>query len=308
MLTLLYHNILPTPSDNLPVAEGQVTVETFRNHVHRLRSRLVHPLEAHEQLSKRRTPRGILISFDDGAEGIVEAGRILAEVGAAGVAFVCPGALKAGLWFYKLADVLVRCTVPSIRWSQFYLPLSCPLERQRAYRLLSNELFDLPANERDDCLLEIEAALRTAPGKPNSALTTLDEVGLERAGNTRGLVFANHSWSHPNLIKLSFADLEYEVETAQAWLRSSGLPILPWFAFPRGNHDARVRTVVSRLCTTSFGANAYESQGDVLPRTYICELDANPLRFFAKTVREGRLRRLLSFGNGQRQPVSPLAT
>jgi Polysaccharide deacetylase len=300
VLTLLYHNVLCAPADDLPVARKQVTIETFRRHLYRFRKNLLHPSKVHDQLTRGQIPRGVLISFDDGAAGIIEAGQALAETGAVGIAFICPGAVKKGLWFYQLADALARTMVSRLQWSGFDLPVTLPSEKREAYGVLSRELFHLPAVSRDACLTEIKSVLQIPPAKPVPPLATLDEDTLCRAANTDGLIFANHSWSHPNLVKLPFAELEYEVEAAQAWLEASGLPVLPWFAFPRGNHDARVRKMVARYCAVSFGASAYEHEADVQPRTYICELDANPIRFIAKTAWEGRLRRrFLSFGNKQ---------
>ena len=307
MLTLLYHNVLCAPADDLPVARKQVTIETFRQHMFHFRKNLLHPADVHQQLVKGKVPPGILISFDDGAKGVIEAGRALSEIGAAGVAFICPGAVKKGLWFYQLADALAKTTVSRLQWLEFDLPVTLPSQKREAYGVLSRELFDLASASRDACLTEIKSALQTPPARPAPSLATLDEDTLCRAANTGGLIFANHSWSHPNLVKLPSAELNYEVEAAQAWLESSGLPVLPWFAFPRGNHDARVRKVVSRFCAVSFGANAYEHEADVQPRTYICELDANPIRFIAKTAWEGRLRRrFLSFGNKQVLPLPQL--
>jgi hypothetical protein len=305
VLTLLYHNVLCAPADDLPVARKQVTIETFRRHLHRFRKNLLHPSKVHDQLTRGQIPRGVLVSFDDGAAGIIEAGQALAEIGAVGVAFICPGAVKNGLWFYQLADALVKTTLSRLQWSRFDLPVTSPSEKHAAYKVLSRELFDLKeGSRREACLADIKSALRISPGKPAPSLTTLDELTLRHAANTGGLLFANHSWSHPNLIKLPSDELKYEIEAAQAWLECSGLPVLPWFAFPRGNHDARVRKMVARYCAVSFGANAHEHESDVQPRTYICELDANPIRFFAKTACEGRFRRrFLCFRNKQLLPA-----
>jgi peptidoglycan/xylan/chitin deacetylase (PgdA/CDA1 family) len=292
MLTLLYHNVLTDPAA-LPVADSQVTLETFSKQVSRHRRHLLHPLEVHEQLIQGKTPDGFLITFDDGAAGIVDAARVLAELGTAGVAFVCPGALESGLWFYRLADGLSRATVSRLSWREYDLPLATPRDRFVAYRVLSAELFDAPAATRDEKLAAILNTLQLPAGNPDPALATLDKPGLRRAAETGGLFFANHSWSHPNLVKLDAAELEHEIGAAQDWLRDSRLPSLPWFAFPRGAHDARVRRAVADVCPLAFGANAKESDPGVRPRTYLCEADSNRLRFAAKTAWSGRLRRHL---------------
>jgi hypothetical protein len=290
MLTLLYHNVL-SESAFLPVAASQVRLETFARHVRRHRRHLLHPAEVHEDLLRGRVPRGILVTFDDGAAGIVDAARILADLGTAGVAFICPGALKSGLWFYKLADALTRTPLRRLTWRGHNLPLEDLKQRFGAYRTLSPELFNASITVRDEqvaCLLD---ALRLPPENPNPALVTLDRSGLQRAAQTGGMFFANHSWSHPNLVRLSSPELEHEIGAAQSWLSSSGLPVLPWFAFPRGSYDARVRNAVSAVCPVAFGAGARETIPGVFPRTYLCEADANRFRFAAKTALRGRFRR-----------------
>lgn len=293
MLTLLFHNVLKTRADGLPVAGHQVTIETFRRHVRRFSRQLLHPLQVHDQLMRGKVPRGVLITFDDGADGIEYASEVLAEAGKSGVAFICPGAVTSGLWFYRLADSVVRTTASSLCWQDLTLPITLPIEKRSAYTVLSKRLFDLPPAVRGECLEEIEAALKLTSREPHPALRTIDETGLRRAARTGGMVFANHSWSHPNLVKMPITDLTYEIEAAQDWLVKSGLPFLPWFAFPRGNYDERVNSLLAGLCSVSFGAKARERDRRVLPRTYIREADSDPFRLGAKTAWEGRLRKYL---------------
>lgn len=293
MLTLLYHNIVSSPVHYVPVASDQVTATTFRKHLGRLRGRLLDPFDVHEQLTKGNTPRGVLVTFDDGAAGIVEAGRILAEEGARGVAFVCPGALASGLWFYRLADALMRATVASIRWQDSDLEVSGRVDKLKAYKTISKMLFDSPQHERDICLENIINDLHVSDEPKLPSLATLNEAGIREAERTGGLVFANHSWSHPNLVTLPQEELSREIEQAHSWLVSSGLPTVPWFAFPRGTHDTHVRSEVARWCPVAFGADTLEKES-VWPRTYLCERDSNPIRIAVKTTWEGRLRRTLS--------------
>ena len=294
MLTLLYHNIVNAAVRAVPVASAQVTAGTFRKHIARFRGQFLDPLDVHEQLINGKTPRGVLITFDDGAAGIVEAGRILAEYGARGVAFVCPGALASGLWFYRLADALMRAMVSRIRWEDSDLEISSRAGKLKAYKVISSVIFDAPQQERDAVLVRIidELCVSAEPVLPS--LVTLNDASIREAKRTEGLVFANHSWSHPNLTTLPQDELTREIEQSHSWLASSGLPTVPWFAFPRGAHDQRVRTEVARWCPIAFGADALETEVGVWPRTYLCELDSNPVRLAAKTVWEGRLRRTLS--------------
>jgi peptidoglycan/xylan/chitin deacetylase (PgdA/CDA1 family) len=293
MLTLAYHNVLSGDARGVPTAGNQVRIDTLREHLRRLRSRLLHPADVHQQLLRGKAPRGVMITFDDGAAGLIDAAKVLAEAGAVGVAFICPGALKAGLWFYELANILLRTRVGLLAWRGLRLPASTLNDRERAYDALSPILFDSPARHREKALAEIRAQARVDGAESHPALSTLDEEGARLVAETGAIIFANHSWSHPNLVSLNGRDLSYEVEAAQSWLASSGLPFLPWFAFPRGAHDARVRKEVSRHCRFAFGASMNEQTAEVLPRALVYDLDANPMRFRLKTVLEGRLRRTM---------------
>jgi peptidoglycan/xylan/chitin deacetylase (PgdA/CDA1 family) len=288
MFTLLYHNILRAPEGRWPVAYRAVTLPIFERHIHRLRKRLLHPLEAQEALQKGRTPRGTLVTFDDGAAGIEAAAQVLAQYGSAGVAFVCPGALEKGLWFYRLADALTRASRETLDWRTFQLPLREPKEKRNAYNALSKYLFPLPEAERDAQIAEISGLLQPAGETPEN-LRILDRAGLCRTAETGGMLFANHSWSHPNLTTLPPEELRREIEEADCWLAASGLPTLPWFAFPRGSHNPAVRAAAAKVCSALFGATPYEPEPGVLPRTSLYEMDGRPLRFALKTTLDGRL-------------------
>ncbi|MEP7294389.1 MAG: polysaccharide deacetylase family protein, partial [Chloroflexota bacterium] len=85
MLTLLYHNILTQPADDLPLASYQVTLAQFRQQITRLRSRLLDPRDVQEAILRGRRPDGVLITFDDGASGVLDASHALAEIGAVGL-------------------------------------------------------------------------------------------------------------------------------------------------------------------------------------------------------------------------------
>ena len=236
-----------------------------------------------------KIPKGVLVTFDDGASGLSIAGQILASNNAAGVAFICPGTLDKGLWFYRLADALVRATADDLGWQGVRLPLVSVLEKQAAYRRISSVLFDRSPVERDqelECLLQ---SLHLKGDGPYSELRTLDEAGLRNAARARSLFFANHSWSHPNLAKLSNNELVQEIDRSANWLSNSGLPVINWFAFPRGSYNEKVRNTVQNKHPVVFGARGWEATPGVLPRVYLCEHDHSAIRFTMKTAGGGKL-------------------
>jgi len=288
MLTLMYHNILQQPADDLPIAGHQITRWSFQRQVERLRSQVLHPFEAHARLRQGQRREGVVLTFDDGALGLLEASRILAEYGCVGVAFVCPDAFKNGLWFYKLADALVRTNCAALKWRGQTWRLASSQERRRAYHDLSSRLFDCHPKQRDRSLIELWDSLNVPVGPPHPALTVMNEERLREMVRAGGMVLANHSWSHPNLVKLSSEEYREEIDSAQKWLENSGLPFVPWFAFPQGVHNAPTREAVRLFRLRGFGAGMIEPI-DVLPRAGIYSMDANSWRFRAKTAIDGRL-------------------
>jgi len=292
MKTLAYHNILDRPGERIPVAHNQVALADFQRQMEHLRERLLHPHQVEQAiLQEHRFPPGYLITFDDGADGIIAAGRVLAEYGTAGVAFICPGAVKSGLWFYRLANALAQTDQATIDISAQTLPLTDPEARIEAYRRVSNALFDLTPAYRDKQLAQIEAELGTDDRPVHPQLKTLDEAGLQAAADTGGIFFANHSWSHPNLIVLDEDGLHAELIRAEEWLQASGLPVMNWFAYPRGNQNQRVRTTVQQHFKLAFAfgdGRPHVDELDFLPRIGLYQQDQNRLRFQLKLHGAGR--------------------
>jgi hypothetical protein len=289
MLTLLYHNILTQPADGLPVAGNQVRLDVFAEQLSKLRHRLRDPRDVHADLIKGRRPSGVLITFDDGAAGLLAASRALAAVGAVGVVFICPGALRDGLWFYQVADVLVRSTAHVVNWDTRTLPLTSAADRRAAYKEISRVLFDLDGRARAAHLRDLQQQLHPLTPTTHPALMTMTEDDVRQAASSGALIFANHSWSHPNLTTQDGAELLREIEAAHRWLQNASVPTLPWFAFPRGCYDPRTVEAVSAFCPVMFGAYAAERDARVLPRIAINSLDTNHLRFRIKTSFGGRL-------------------
>lgn len=291
MLTLLYHNILDVPRDEWPVSYRQITAATFRTQVRRLKKHLLSPQAVADDLARGKRPRGVLLTFDDGAGGILRAAEILAEEKACGVSFVCPGTLQSGLWFYRLGDALARTNATQLEWEGAVLPLTSPKEKRTAYKAVSPVLFTLSPAKRDARLAEVITQLAPV-GETPKELSILDEAGLRAATATGGMVLANHSWTHPDLTQLAPEEMASEIEKTARWLETSGLPNLPWLAFPRGVHNAAVREEAAKKHPVVFGASTYEV-APVIPRCYLCESDADSRRFALKTVADGAIYRML---------------
>jgi peptidoglycan/xylan/chitin deacetylase (PgdA/CDA1 family) len=288
VISLLYHNVLSTSGQGLPVAADQVSASAFRDHIRLLRHEVVHPTKVEEDWREGRRTTGTLITFDDGAAGILAAARILAEHGLAGVAFICPGAVQGGLWFYVLADALARTSAASLSFQGTPLAVKSAEEKRHAYGIVSSACFKLAPARRDAQLADLlsQAATDTSPAHP--ALSVASSAELEQAAATGGLWFANHSWSHPDLTALDDDTLAQEIDLASDWIRASGLPSLPWFAMPRGRYDDRVLDALRRRSLRPFGARPKGEASGVVPRIGLYRVDADPIRFRLKLAWYGR--------------------
>lgn len=67
-----------------------------------------------------------------------------------------------------------------------------------------------------------------------------DEPMLHALGRSASVHFGAHTWSHPNLTRISEAELREELGRPLEWLRGSGLPMLSVLAYPYGLSSAEV--------------------------------------------------------------------
>jgi len=282
---LMYHNLLERRRPGVPVAGHQTSVDAFRQQMLIVRNQVLDPKEVHEALAhSRRLPKGILLTFDDGAMGLLRASEILADLGLSGVAFICPGALESGLWFYRMADALARSQSKRLVWRGMHLSVETPDARAHAYRILYQNLSCELHGIRETSLDDLIQHLRPSGEASSEGLQILDEPGLKRAASNGSLYFANHTWSHPNLSALPEDQIHREIQLADDWLKNSGLPTLPWLAFPQGHYDSRVLKAVDEAGLVPFGAEVANSFREVFTRIGIYCMDSNLARFRLKLL------------------------
>src|SRR5882672_5484429 len=112
MITLMYHNLVARPEPDLPEVSYQVTTKSFAWQVERLAPRILNPTDLNGRLRERHpTPKGILLTFDDGAAGLMDGIEALQTHRVRAVVFICPGQLENGLWYYRLASLLATTRV-----------------------------------------------------------------------------------------------------------------------------------------------------------------------------------------------------
>jgi peptidoglycan/xylan/chitin deacetylase (PgdA/CDA1 family) len=61
-----------------------------------------------------------------------------------------------------------------------------------------------------------------------------------------GLNLGSHTWSHPNLTRLTDAELAEELTRPLGWLRERFPRVIPWLTYPYGLTDERVARATGR--------------------------------------------------------------
>jgi len=286
MITLMYHNLVARRQPDLPEIDYQITVKAFARQVESLASGVLDPLEVNHCFEESRPlPRGFLLTFDDGAAGLMEAIPILRRHRARAVVFVCPGQLEAGLWCHRLAHLLTASRVAELRWRGSSWKL--PRDRMSSHQVLIDELQRMPGRLRHEALVELEERLKAGAEPRPIELQVANEATLHEMAESGCFLFANHTWSHANLAHLSETEAAEEMDLAQQWLQTSGLPTVPWFAFPHGGFDDRVVELTWSRGLVPFGASSESTCAGVAPRVGIYRPDEWPWRFQAKLWRAG---------------------
>lgn len=157
-------------------------------------------------------PRAI-ITFDDAYRGAVTAGvRQVVRRSLPATIFVAP-AFVGGRFFWW--DAVTEPSAPG------------PTEASRRHALEA-------CRGKDDAVRrwaeQTGHELSLLPD--NAACTSMDE--LRAAATQPGIALASHSWSHPNLRRLSMSELDDELTRSLSWLREHFERVLPVLSYPYG--------------------------------------------------------------------------
>lgn len=228
-LILAYHNVVP---DDAPAC-GDPSVHLSRR---RFAEQLDQLLRTHELVSLERLlsaeagegggrPR-VAITFDDAYRGaVLIGGEELARRGLPATVFVCPGWLGGRSYWWD--------TVAEPDGS----PLS-PARRDFFLKQLRGEDGQIRTWARTHGLRErcVGEWMRTA---------TVQE--LEHATRGSELTLAAHTWTHPNLSRLSESELSPELDRPLEWLRTHfQASAVRWLAYPYGLHSPMVEMAVRK--------------------------------------------------------------
>ncbi len=151
------------------------------------------------------------ITFDDAYRGAVTVGiEELAKRGLPATVFVAPGFVGGKtFWWDAIAGAPREWAVERLRGED--------LEIRRQARPRGYPSTDLP-----------------------DTFVAATEDELRRALEYDAVTLGSHSWSHPNLARLTAAELDGELVRPLDWLRERFDRVIPWLAYPYGRYSTRV--------------------------------------------------------------------
>jgi len=225
-LVLAYHNVVP---DSIP-AYGDKSLHLcradFAAQLDALRkTHEVVPLtEILRPRAATKRPRAA-ITFDDAYTGAVTIGIAeLLERGLPATIFVAPEFVEGGTFWW---DVIAEGSTglhPEIR------------ERALTeFRGMDREVLRWFSST---------GGKRLQHPHPTARVASIGD--LEAAAREPGITIGSHTWSHPNLTRLSPEEIPDELEKPLSWLGSHFPDFLPWLSYPYGAFDERVVAQVAR--------------------------------------------------------------
>jgi len=214
-LILAYHNI--SPDDALPVGDRSLHLprKKFAEQLDILKQMcVVVPLqELLEEGDQGSAGPRVAITFDDAYRGAVTAGvEELTRRSMPATIFVVPTQLNdAEFWWDSVSDMDGAGLSPTLR-----------------DRLLSDE-----CGKRSAILERMSPEVDSRPEMPPESRAA-SEQELTMAVQHQGISLGSHTWSHPNLTRISSEELTEELATSLQWLRNRFDHVMPWLSYPYG--------------------------------------------------------------------------
>ena len=219
-LVLAYHNVVPDDAPPMGDRANHLPLASFRAQMRELRSTHdVVPLAELLTLAPRRATRPrAAITFDDAYRGTITlAIPELVRLGLPATVFVAPAMLGGKTFWWDALGSAGDGLDAGVR---------------------GRALHELCGQEESVRRWARDAGLDLARMPDMACTASEDEVVAVAA--LPGISLGSHSWSHPNLTRISQSELSSELARPLAWLTSRVAKPLPWIAYPYGCFDGEV--------------------------------------------------------------------
>ncbi len=231
---LNYHRILEQPD---PLVEGDPDINTFRAQMTMLAECFnVLPLAEAVSLltTERMPPRAVCVTFDDGYRSIHElALPVLKELKLPATVFVTSGYVgESNMWNDRIIEAIRRMPSGQLDLRALGMevhPLNTLLDRKYAIRRLTHSAKYLPAQERHEFILRLEA-LAGNVAAPGLMLTRDMVTSLVR----HGIEIGGHTITHPILARIDDATALKEIAGSKQQLEEMIGSQVQHFAYPNG--------------------------------------------------------------------------
>ena len=217
-LVVAYHNVVTQEEQHWGDASLHLSLDQFVTQLDLLAdTHEVVPLPALLSPSRGSGRPRAAITFDDAYRGAVTLGvSELAARGLPATIFVAPSFVGGGsFWWDALADGVTGVVPESTR---------------------THAIENLCG--RDRAIRDWATAESMNVRRPPFLATAASEEELRSTCGAPGITVASHTWSHPNLARLSGQELDDELTRPLEWLRHRFANVIPWLTYPYGRTSA----------------------------------------------------------------------
>ena len=263
LTVLAYHRVVPTAApESYPFdlelisatpAEFEWQMDYIRQNMNPVSLRQV---IAHLNGGPALPPRAVAVTFDDGFDDTYhQAFPIMRRYGVCAAVFVTTGNLdsREPFWFELTAYLMMHVPPGAIRIAEHphLLPYGpAPRERRRSLQHLLAVLKNLPESRRSALIREWTGRFAGEIDPATARLSRPLAWSEVREMAAAGIEFGSHTVTHPNLARLSEADVTWELAESKRVLEENLKHEVSTLAYPIGTRRAYDDRVVqcARRC------------------------------------------------------------
>lgn len=281
-LILLYHRVAELSIDPLLLS---VTPAHFEEHLQVL-SRITRPLSLRGLVrslkSKKVTPHGTVVTFDDGAaDNLHNAKPLLERYNIPATVFVATEYSKGEreFWWDELERLLIvprelpeklslKINGKRLNWDLEEVPAS----RHQLYQHLGDSLRVMPTAQRFDIIAELQQWSGTAGAAPRQTHRALSHTEIAQLADGGLVEVGAHTVTHPVLAAIPLDQQRREITQSKLELEEIlGAPVES-FAYPYGTKDDYTAETVKLVKKTPFVCACSNFKGVVQPGASLFEL------------------------------------